>query len=70
MITLINHPGMKVMKGLQIQSPTPPIGLAYIAATLKEHNIEYSVIDGCGEALEKITPFEGRPGYIYSGFSH
>jgi radical SAM superfamily enzyme YgiQ (UPF0313 family) len=60
---------MKVMKGLQIQSPTPPIGLAYIAATLKEHNIEYSVIDGCGEALEKITPFEGRPDIYIQGLA-
>lgn len=67
MITLINHPGMKVMEGIQIQTPTPPIGLAYVAAALKERALAYHVIDACGEALEQITPFSLRDDCLLQG---
>lgn len=69
LITLINHPGMKVMQGIQIQTPTPPIGLSYIAATLKENHLDYFVIDGCGEALEEIAPFDLRTDIYLQGLS-
>lgn len=67
MITLINHQGTRVMEGIQIQTPSPPIGLAYLAATLKKMNIGYCVIDACGEALDQVTPFPLRPDCLLQG---
>jgi anaerobic magnesium-protoporphyrin IX monomethyl ester cyclase len=66
-IALVNHPGMKVMEGIQIQTPTPPIGLAYVAAALKERGLAYQVIDACGEALHQVTPFPLRPDCLLQG---
>ena len=54
MITLINHQGLKLVKGIQIQTPSPSIGLAYLGAYLKKYNHSYTAIDACGEALEQI----------------
>ncbi len=34
MITLINLPGLKSFSGLQMHTPNPPLGLAYIAAAV------------------------------------
>ena len=34
MITLINPPGIKTFSGLQMHTPNPPLGLAYIAGAL------------------------------------
>jgi anaerobic magnesium-protoporphyrin IX monomethyl ester cyclase len=58
---------MKVMEGIQIQTPTPPIGLAYVAAALKAHQLDYRVIDACGEALDQITPFPLRRDCLLQG---
>jgi len=35
MITLINPPGIKTFSGLQMHTPNPPLGLAYIAAAVR-----------------------------------
>jgi len=56
-ITLINHQGLKTVSGLQIQTPSPSIGLAYIGAYLKKHAYAYTAIDACGEALDQIRPY-------------
>lgn len=45
MITLINPPGIKLSAGLQMQSPNPPLGLAYVAAAVKQAGLPYHVID-------------------------
>ncbi|MCK5506097.1 MAG: cobalamin-dependent protein [Thermodesulfovibrionia bacterium] len=45
-----------MIEGLQIQTPAPPIGLAYIGAYLKKNGHEYTAIDACGEALDQIFP--------------
>ena len=59
MITLINHQGLKVLEGIQLQSPSPSIGLAYIGAFLHKHGYDYTAIDACGEALESVRPYAG-----------
>ncbi len=59
-IVLINHQGLKLSSGIQIQSPSPPIGLAYIGAYLKKNGYNYKGIDACGQALEKIR--KAKPG--------
>ncbi len=58
MIALVNHPGLKKTSGLQLQTPSPPIGLAYIGGVLRQHGIPYSAVDACGEALEQVRPYE------------
>lgn len=54
MITLINHPGLKMVQGIQIQTPSPSIGLAYIGAAVLASGRKYCAIDACGENLDQI----------------
>jgi len=56
-IALVNHPGLKKTSGLQLQTPSPPIGLAYIGGVLRRHGIPYTAVDACGEALERIRRY-------------
>jgi radical SAM superfamily enzyme YgiQ (UPF0313 family) len=56
-ITLINHQGLKTVSGLQIQTPSPSIGLAYVGAFVRKHGYAYTAIDACGEALDQIRPY-------------
>ncbi|MGH6660245.1 MAG: hypothetical protein ACREB6_01780, partial [Rhodospirillales bacterium] len=67
MITLINPPSIKTLSGLQMQSPNPPLGLAYVAAAIKEADIPYHVIDATGEALDAITPYPARSSFRIQG---
>jgi len=55
-VTLINAPGLKGIKGLQVQSPAPPMGLAYVGAFLKYKGLSYTAIDACGAKLEQLRP--------------
>jgi anaerobic magnesium-protoporphyrin IX monomethyl ester cyclase len=41
------------------QDAAPPLGVAYLAASLREAGHEVSIIDALGEALEKYTPIRG-----------
>ena len=67
MITLINPPGLKTFSGLNMHTPNPPLGLAYIAGTLRSAGYGVSVIDAVGEKLERITPFEYREDLLVQG---
>src|ERR1044072_2873896 len=69
MITLINPPGIKTFSGLQMHTPNPPLGLAYIAAAVKEAGFTYHVIDGAGEALDAIGLYPGRKDLMIQGLS-
>lgn len=44
---------------------TPPIGPAYVAASLRQAGFEVSMIDAIGEAIEKFTPLEN--GFLLHG---
>jgi len=68
-ITLINPPGLKSFSGLQMHTPNPPLGLAYIAGALKNAGLPYTVIDGTGEALETIMPYPARADFMMQGLS-
>lgn len=70
MITLINHQGLKVLEGIQLQSPSPSIGLAYIGAFLRKHGYDYTAIDACGEALESVRPYAGDKGVYIQGLTN
>jgi radical SAM superfamily enzyme YgiQ (UPF0313 family) len=69
MITLINPPGIKSFSGLQMHTPNPPLGLAYVAAALKEAGHAYTVIDGTGSALGAVHPYPGRDDFLIQGLS-
>lgn len=69
MITLINHQGLKTVTGLQIQTPSPPIGLAYLGAYLKQHDYNYKSIDACGEALDHTYPYDKRESVMVQGLT-
>jgi radical SAM superfamily enzyme YgiQ (UPF0313 family) len=69
LITLINPPGLKSFSGLQMHTPNPPLGLAYIAGTLKQNGLAYTVIDGTGEALDAISQYPQRADFMIQGLS-
>ncbi len=59
-VTLINPPGIKTFSSIQMQTPNPPIGTAYIAGSLKQAGIHCEVIDAVGEGMDTITRYEQR----------
>ncbi|MBF8271391.1 MAG: Radical SAM domain protein [Magnetococcales bacterium] len=72
MITLINPPGIKSLAGLQIHAPNPPLGLAYIAAVVKQSGRPCTVIDATGLGLDVVGPYPGRDDLLLQGlpFEH
>jgi radical SAM superfamily enzyme YgiQ (UPF0313 family) len=67
MIALINPPGLKSFSGLQMHTPNPPLGLAYIAGAVKQAGFPYTVIDGTGEALDRVSPYAVRDDFMIQG---
>ena len=57
-VTLIRLP-LVAPRGSVNNEPTPSIGLAYIAGSLKEAGFDVQGIDATGEALERIRPVPG-----------
>ena len=53
-IVLINHQGLKLSSGIQIQSPSPPIGMAYIGAYLKKMGLIILVLTLAEKRLLKL----------------
>jgi radical SAM superfamily enzyme YgiQ (UPF0313 family) len=68
-VCLINPPGIKTTSGLQMHTPNPPIGLAYIAAAVRRAGHEVAVIDATGAALDQIQPMPGRPDILVQGLT-
>ena len=52
------RPSIVVPAGNQVAMFTPPLGLAYIAGTLRDGGFDVQVIDGVGEALDRRHPVE------------
>ena len=69
MIILINPPGLKSFSGLQMHTPNPPLGLAYIAAAVKEAGHQYHVVDAVGEALDRVRSYPAREDLMIQGLS-
>jgi radical SAM superfamily enzyme YgiQ (UPF0313 family) len=47
----------------------PPIGLAYVAASLREAGHEVTIVDTTGEAVDRFTPLDGDPVLLRRGLS-
>lgn len=58
------RPSIVVPAGNQVAMFTPPLGLAYIAGTLRDGGFDVQVIDGVGEALDQRFPVE-KDCYMY-----
>src|SRR5919106_5017469 len=69
MIILINPPGIKTFSGLQMHTPNPPLGLAYVAAALREADFPHQVIDATGEALDVVSSYPDRSDFMVQGLT-
>ena len=67
MITLITPPALKSVKGLQMQTPGPPVGIAYLAGMLKAVHYPYTVVDGLGLGLNILRPASYRRDLMLQG---
>jgi radical SAM superfamily enzyme YgiQ (UPF0313 family) len=69
-ITLINPPGIKTFSSIQMQTPNPPIGLAFVAAVVRREGIPYTVIDAVGEGMDCITEYSARKDIKVQGLTY
>ncbi len=69
MITWMNPMAIKSFSALQMHTPNPPLGLAYIAAPMKDLGLPYQAIDGTGEALDVVRPYSDRDDFMIQGLS-
>lgn len=69
MITLIRPPSF-IRSDSFMQNSLPPIGLAYIAASLKSSRYSPQVIDAIGEKIEQLIITEKFPNIMRQGLSN
>lgn len=48
----------------------PPIGLAYVASSLREAGIDVTVIDAVGEGVSRLTPYDPRRSVLVRGLGN
>jgi hypothetical protein len=63
-VVLIRPPIVVFPRSLSSYGPVPPIGLAYIAAVLRELGHHVEVIDGSGEHIDRFEDFETPVGTL------
>ena len=69
-VVLIRPPILQLQANLSSYGAIPPIGLAYIAAVLRENGHEVSVIDAAGESLDQLSEVSSPVGTLTrQGFS-
>ncbi len=68
-VALVNPPGLKAARALNMNTPCPPLGLAYVAAALREAGHDVTVIDGTGAALDHVRRHPGRDDLWMQGLS-
>lgn len=62
LVCLLKSPAL--LKAFALSTLTaPPIGIAYLAGTLRSKGIAYQVVDAVGEALDQILPLDYCDGY-------
>jgi radical SAM superfamily enzyme YgiQ (UPF0313 family) len=65
-ITLIRPPMQELRSNLSPYGAIPPIGLAYIAAALRDVGHHLNVIDAVGESIDEYSEFKSPVGVIHS----
>lgn len=66
---LIAPPGIKTFSSIQMQTPNPPVGAAYVAGALKAAGLRCAVVDCVGEGIERISAYPGRAGMMVQGLT-
>ncbi|MBM3460680.1 MAG: B12-binding domain-containing radical SAM protein [Armatimonadetes bacterium] len=64
-LALVRPPAFQILKSLSYYGAVPPIGLAYVAAALRDAGHHLQVIDGAGEALDRFTPLGTSIGVLH-----
>lgn len=64
LVTLVRPPVVVFPRSLSGHGPVPPVGLAYIAATLRKAGHDVRVVDAPGEALEQWVDVEAPVGTL------
>jgi len=67
-VTLIRPPSLTSPNAF-VEDAVPPLGLAYLGASLRQAGHHVSGIDAVGEALDRWHWVEGWPGAIAHGLS-
>lgn len=68
-VTLARNPVLVAKWGISSGLLCPPIGLAYIAGSLRSRGYPVSIVDPVGESPFEVHPVEGRPLVTY-GWTH
>ncbi|MFN8016886.1 MAG: radical SAM protein [Acidimicrobiales bacterium] len=63
-VALLRPPWVIILESSGVLQPTPPVGLAYVAATLRTQGHEVQVIDAPGEAMEAAEEFPVPQGTV------
>jgi radical SAM superfamily enzyme YgiQ (UPF0313 family) len=63
-VTLVRPPIVVFPRSLSSYGPVPPVGLAYVAAVLRELGHEVDVIDASGEAIDRWEDFDTPVGRL------
>ncbi|MFN8016887.1 MAG: radical SAM protein [Acidimicrobiales bacterium] len=61
-VALVRPPVDILVKSMSMLGPMPPIGLAYVAAALREVGHDVQVIDAAGVALDQLDEYESCVG--------
>jgi len=60
-------PPMQVGRANHVTLACPPLGLAYLASTLRSQGIHVTVVDALGEAPDDVRPLEHNPNLLRYG---
>src|SRR5690606_35308754 len=63
-VALLRPPVVVFPRSLSRYGPVPPIGLAYIAAVLREAGHHVDVVDGAGEGIDRAEDVETPVGTV------
>lgn len=63
-VTLLRGPVLVLPDALAVHGPTPPLGLAYVAAALQDAGHDVSLIDGAGEGMEQSVLVDSPVGTL------
>ena len=68
-VALVRPPLLQIIKSLSFYGAVPPIGLAYVAAALREAGHRVQVVDAAGEALDRFARMPGQASLYRYGLS-